>query len=76
MKVDDAGRIVVLLTRLKAGTTSDLDVMALRYTAEGAIDATFGVHGLLAIQDSGIDDSTDTFAGGFESGNRARWWGY
>lgn len=63
MAVDDTGRIVVLMTRLEAGTTSDLDTMALRYTADGAIDPTFGVHGLMTIQDSGVDDSTDTFAG-------------
>jgi len=63
MMVDDAGRIVVLLTRLEDGTTSDLDVMALRYSANGAIDTAFGTQGLLAIQDSGVDDSTDTFAG-------------
>jgi hypothetical protein len=63
MTVDAAGRIVVLLTRLEDDTASDLDVMALRYTAAGAIDPSFGAHGLMTIQDSGIDDSTDTFAG-------------
>jgi hypothetical protein len=63
MVVDDTGRIVVLLTRLEDGTTSDRDVMALRYTANGAIDASFGTQGLMTIQDSGVDDSTDTFAG-------------
>jgi hypothetical protein len=63
MAVDDAGRIVVLLTRLEDGTTSDLDTMALRYTADGAIDNSFGEHGLMTIQDSGVDDTTDTFAG-------------
>ena len=63
MTVDDAGRIVVLLTRLEDGTTSDLDTMALRYTANGAIDASFGAQGLMTIQDSGVDDPTDTFAG-------------
>ncbi len=63
MTVDDAGRIVVLLTRLEDDTTSDLDVMALRYTANGTIDPSFGANGLMTIQDSGIDDATDTIAG-------------
>jgi hypothetical protein len=63
LAVDDAGRIVVLLTRLEDETTSDLDTMALRYTPDGAIDITFGAHGLMTIEDSGIDDAIDTLAG-------------
>ncbi len=63
MTVDDQGRILLLMTRREAGTTSDLDVMALRYTAAGALDAAFGANGLMTIQDSGIDDATDTIAG-------------
>lgn len=63
MTVDDLGRIVVLVTRVDPGSASDLDTMALRYTANGAIDASFGANGLMTIQDSGDDDPTDTFAG-------------
>ena len=63
MTVDDQGRILLLMTRREAGTTSDLDVMALRYTAVGAIDVSFGAQGLLTIEDSGEDDVIDTFAG-------------
>ncbi len=63
MTVDDLGRIVVLVTRVDPGSTSDLDTMALRYTAGGDLDTTFSGDGLLTVRDSGPNDDEDEIAG-------------
>ncbi len=63
MTVDDLGRIVVLVTRVDPGSASDLDTMALRYTAGGDLDITFSGDGLLTVRDSGPNDDEDEIAG-------------
>jgi hypothetical protein len=58
LEVDAQGRIVVAVTREEPGSSNDLDSYALRYSASGHPDTTFGEGGLLELSDGGVDDAS------------------